>query len=100
MIRILFDKYIHANLGEENVAKYLNDHGYTKALRQNKRTGDHIYQLLLAFDQLYPTFTEMEQKRFMRAFIDHIDLYPQKAKDRIWICSITFTFHFPWKGMK
>ena len=65
---------------------------------QDKLTGDQIYQLLLAFNEFFPTFTEMEQKRFMRAFIDHIDLYPKKTKDKIWIRSITFNFPVPVEG--
>ncbi len=68
------------------------------SIRQEKLTGDQVYQLLLAFNQLYPTFTEKEQKQFMRAFIDHIDLYPKKTKDGIWIRSITFNFPIPVDG--
>lgn len=34
-IRIIFDRYIHTNDGINGVAKYLNNHGYTKNLRQN-----------------------------------------------------------------
>ena len=68
------------------------------SIRQEKLTGDQVYQLLLAFNQLYPTFTEKEQKQFMRAFIDHIDLHPKKTKDGIWIRSITFNFPIPVDG--
>lgn len=74
----------------------INEQLYT--IRQDKLTGDQIYQLLLAFNEFFPTFTEMEQKRFMRAFIDHIDLYPKKTKDKIWIRSITFNFPVPVEG--
>ncbi len=35
VIRIIFDRYIHANSGIRDVATYLNDNGYTKKLRQN-----------------------------------------------------------------
>ena len=35
VIRVIFDRYIHSNDGVNGVAKYLNQCGYTKKLRQN-----------------------------------------------------------------
>lgn len=35
IIRIIFDRYIHTSEGISSVANYLNNHGYTKKLRQN-----------------------------------------------------------------
>ena len=35
IIRIIFDKYIHTNMGANGVADYLNNHGYIKKKRQN-----------------------------------------------------------------
>lgn len=35
IIRIIFDKYIHTNMGVNGVADYLNTHGYKKKKRQN-----------------------------------------------------------------
>ena len=74
----------------------INEQLYT--IRQEKLTGDQVYQLLLAFNQLYPTFPEIQQKRFMKAFIERVDLYPKKTKDGIWIRSITFNFPVPVDG--
>lgn len=34
-IRLIFDKYIHTNLGANGIAEYLNTHGYKKKKRQN-----------------------------------------------------------------
>lgn len=48
------------------------------SVRQEKISVDNVYQLLLAFDSLYHTFCEADQKDFMRAFIERIDIYPQK----------------------
>ena len=48
------------------------------SVRQEKISADNVYQLLLAFDKLYDTFTEVEQRDFMRAFIERIDIYPEK----------------------
>lgn len=35
IIRIIYDRYIHTSEGLSGVANYLNNHGYTKKLRQN-----------------------------------------------------------------
>ncbi len=35
IIRLIFDQYIHTRKGTVGVAKYLNENGYTKKLRQN-----------------------------------------------------------------
>ena len=35
IIKIIFDRYIHTSEGISGVANYLNNHGYTKKLRQN-----------------------------------------------------------------
>lgn len=35
IIQIIYDRYIHTNDGINGVANYLNNHGYTKKLRQN-----------------------------------------------------------------
>ena len=35
IIRIIFDKYIHTNMGVNGIAAYLNEHGYKKKKRQN-----------------------------------------------------------------
>ncbi len=48
------------------------------SIRQEKISGDNIYQLLLEFDEVYGVAIEVEQKEFMRAFIERIDLYPEK----------------------
>lgn len=69
-----------------------------QAMLQEKLTADSIYQLLLAFDQLYSSFTEIEKKKFMQAFIEKIELYPEKQPDGNWLKHITFNFPIPTKG--
>lgn len=38
------------------------------------------------------------QKEFMQAFIERIDLYPEKQKDGNWIRNIVFAFPVPVNG--
>ena len=69
-----------------------------QSIQQEKISGDNIYQLLLAFDEVYGSATEAEQKEFMQAFIERIDLYPEKQKDGNWIRNIVFAFPVPVNG--
>ena len=69
-----------------------------RSIRQEKISGDNIYRLLLAFDEVYSSATEAEQKEFMKAFIERIDLFPQKRKDGCWIKGIVFNFPVPVNG--
>ncbi len=67
-------------------------------IRQEKISGDNIYRLLLAFDQVYDAATEVERKEFMRAFIERIELFLEKQPDGNWIRKIIFNFPVPVNG--
>jgi len=67
-------------------------------IQQEKISGDNIYRLLLAFDEVYNSATEAEQKEFMKAFIERIELFPEKRKDGNWIKKIVFNFPVPVEG--
>ena len=68
------------------------------SVRQEKISADNVYQLLLSFDKLYNTFTEVEQRDFMRSFIERIDIYPEKPENGCGIRNIVFNFPMPVKG--
>ena len=72
--------------------------GQVDDIHQEKITADNIYHLLLAFDEVYNAATEVEQKEFMRAFIEHIDIFPEKQPDGNWIRNIVFAFPVPYNG--
>ncbi|MDD7390571.1 MAG: recombinase family protein [Lachnospiraceae bacterium] len=72
--------------------------GQIRTIRQEKISGDNIYRLLLAFDEVYHSATEAEQKEFMKAFIERIELFPEKQKDGNWIRKIVFAFPVPVNG--
>lgn len=69
-----------------------------QSIRQEKISGDNIYRLLLAFDQVYAAASEVERKEFMRAFIERIELFPEKRADGCWIRNIVFNFPVPLNG--
>jgi len=72
--------------------------GQIDDIHQEKITADNIYHLLLAFDEVYNAATEVEQKEFMRAFIERIDIFPEKQPDGNWIRNIVFAFPVPYNG--
>ena len=72
--------------------------GQIDDIHQEKITADNIYHLLLAFDEVYNAATEVEQKEFMRAFIERIDIFPEKQPDGNWIRKIIFNFPVPVNG--
>lgn len=72
--------------------------GKIQSIRQEKISGNNIYQLLMTFDEIYGSASEVEQKEFMKAFIDKIEVYPEKRKDGSWIKNIVFNFPVPVNG--
>ena len=48
--------------------------------------------------QRYHSATEAEQKEFMKAFIERIEMFPEKRKDGSWIKKIVFNFPVPVDG--
>ena len=72
--------------------------GQIRSIQQEKISGDNIYRLLLAFDEVYHSATEAEQKEFMKAFIERIEMFPEKRKDGSWIKKNVFNFPVPVDG--
>ncbi len=83
---------------EEIEIQILNVQEQINSIRQEKISGDSIYQLLLVFDKVYNSASESEQKEFMKAFIEKIELFPQKREDGCWIKKIVFNFPVPISG--
>lgn len=49
VIKVIYDRYIHANEGINGVAKYLNNNRYVKKLCQNGTIPDFLQILLITF---------------------------------------------------
>ena len=54
--------------------------GQIRSIQQEKISGDNIYRLLLAFDEVYHSAAEAEQKEFMKAFIERIEMFRKREK--------------------
>lgn len=61
-------------------------------IKNEKISGDNIYQFLMCFDKLYDRFTDMEKKQFMNSFIEKIEIYEEVQPDGRFIKEITFKF--------
>ena len=54
-------------------------------LKKNQIDADSIYGFLGAFNEVYSECTDAEKKQFMQAFIERIDIFPERREDGNWI---------------
>ena len=64
-------------------------------LKKNQIDADSIYRFLGAFNEVYSECTDAEKKQFMQAFIERIDIFPERREDGNWIQNIKFQFPVP-----
>ncbi len=86
------DDYAAAEQQMEEIRKQI------QTIRSEQISGENVYQLLLAFDELYSEMDELDKKALLRAIIERVDLYPEKRPDGNWIRNIVFTFPVPVQG--
>ena len=67
-------------------------------VRQQKISGDNIYQFLLYFDKLYDKFTDAEKKEFLSSFVERVDIYEQEQPDGRFLKHIKFRFPVYFNG--
>ena len=67
-------------------------------VRQQKISGDNIYQFLLYFDKLYDKFTDAEKKEVLNSFIERVDIYEQEQPDGRFLKHIKFRFPVYFNG--
>ena len=65
---------------------------------EEKITTDQLYKILLNFDKMYYKMSDLEKKRFMREFIEGIELYPEKQKDGRILKQISLGFPVFYEG--
>ena len=67
-------------------------------VKQQKISGDNIYQFLLYFDKLYDKFSDAEKKEFLNSFIERVDIYEQEQPDGRFLKHIKFRFPVYFNG--
>ena len=67
-------------------------------IRQQKISGDNVYQFLLYFDLLYDKFTDSEKKEFLQSFVERVELFPEKQPDGRFLKRIKFRFPVYFNG--
>lgn len=66
--------------------------------KKEQLSRDSVYEYLLLFDQIYDRMTDREKKTFMKSFIDHIEIYPEKQKNGQQLKTIYFKFPVSYNG--
>ena len=61
-------------------------------VRQQKISGDNVYQFLLYFDKLYDKFTDGEKKEFLSSFVDSIEIHEDEQSDGRFLRHLRFRF--------
>ena len=61
-------------------------------IKQEKISGDNVYQFLLFFDNLYDRFTDMKKKIFMKSFLEEGNIYEAEQEDGRILRSLKFRF--------
>ena len=61
-------------------------------IKQEKISGDNVYQFLLFFDKLDDRFTDMEKKTFMKSFLEEVNIYEAEQEDGRILRSLKFRF--------
>lgn len=61
-------------------------------IRQQKISGDNVYQFLLYFDLLYDKFTDSEKKEFLQSFVERVDVFPEELPGGRFLKRIKFRF--------
>ncbi len=60
--------------------------------RQEKISGDNVYQFLSFFDKLYERFMDIEKKTFMKSFFADVNIYEEEQTDGRILRSLKFRF--------
>ena len=61
-------------------------------IKQQKISGDNVYQFLLYFDKLYDKMTDGEKKEFVKSFVEEVHLYEKELEDGRFLKHIKFKF--------
>lgn len=67
-------------------------------VNQNKLSSESVYRILACFDKLYDKFTDKEKKQFLNAFIERVDIYPERQENGSILKHIKFRFPVYYEG--
>ena len=68
------------------------------SIRQQKISGDKVYEYLLYFDRLYEKFSDAEKKEFMNSFVEYVQIYEDELPDGRFLKHIEFKFPVFYNG--
>lgn len=67
-------------------------------VKNDRLSADNVYRILEYFDLLYKEFTDKQKKQFMQAFIERIEIFPEKQENGRILKRIKFKFPVWYNG--
>ena len=61
-------------------------------IKQEKISGDNVYQFLLLFDKLYDRFSDIEKKTFLKSFLEEVQIFEEEQEDGRILKRLKFRF--------
>lgn len=61
-------------------------------IKQEKISGDNVYQFLLFFDKLYDRFSDIEKKTFLKSFLEEVQIFEAEQEDSRILKNLKFRF--------
>ena len=102
IVRLIFDKFVHTEMGADTICDYLNQHGYTKKRVRDQKVIHFTRSFLMRVldNPVYERMTDLEKKQFMRTFIESIELYTEKKDNGRIISKIELRFPVYYDGQE
>ncbi len=93
-LNALYDKLSELDDSIEETEQRLNN------IKQDKLSADNIYKFLIHFDKLYPNFSDIDKKIFMKSFVESVDIYKEKQENGRILKAINFKFPVFYEGVE
>lgn len=65
------------------------------AIEKDKITRQHIFAILINFEDLYNKMNDEERRQFLEALISEVQIYPERQANGQWLKSINFRLPLP-----
>jgi site-specific DNA recombinase len=91
---LLYDDIAEANASLEEITLRITN------IKEQRMTGQKVYDFLELFDIMYDKFTDAEKKKFLQSFVKKVKIYPEPMENGQILKSIQFRFPVFFQGNK
>jgi site-specific DNA recombinase len=88
----LYDDIAEANASLEEITLRITN------IKEQRMTGQKVYDFLDLFDIMYDKFTDAEKKEFLQSFVKKVEIYPEPMENGQILKSIQFRFPVFFQG--